>query len=53
MTKLLGFVGATAGGWVGWSIGAPAGMFTGFLASVVGMSAGLYAGRRFAGYLGS
>jgi hypothetical protein len=50
VSKLLGFVGATLGGAVGWWVGAPIGMMTAFMISMVGTGVGLYAGRRFASY---
>lgn len=49
MTKLLGAVGATLGGAVGWWAGAPVGIMTAFVLSTVGTGIGLYAGRRIAG----
>ena len=48
MTKILGFVGATVGSAVGWWAGAPVGMMTAFMLSMVGTGVGIYAGRRFA-----
>src|SRR4030095_3643848 len=36
MTKLLGFVGATIGGYAGWALGALAGPFAGFIVSMIG-----------------
>jgi uncharacterized membrane protein YeaQ/YmgE (transglycosylase-associated protein family) len=48
MAKLLGFIGATIGGWIGWAIGAPVGMFTAFAVSMVGTGVGIYYGRRAA-----
>lgn len=48
MTKLLGFVGATIGGWIGWAVGAPVGIFPAFAVSMVGTGVGLYYGRRAA-----
>ena len=36
----------SAGGWVGWLVGAGISIFTAFLVSVVGMGAGLYLTRR-------
>jgi hypothetical protein len=50
VTKLLGFFGATIGGAVGWWVGAPVGMMTAFMLSMVGTGAGLYAGRKFASH---
>jgi hypothetical protein len=52
MIKLLGFVGATVGGYAGWAIGALAGPFTGFVVSMIGTGFGLYWGRRLAQNLG-
>ncbi len=52
MTRLLGFVGATAGSSAGWALGALAGPLTAFVLSTVGFGAGLYAGRRVAEHLG-
>lgn len=48
MTKLLGFVGATAGGALGWWAGAPVGTMTAFTLSMVGTGVGLYFGRKVA-----
>ena len=48
MQKLLATVGMTVGGYVGWIVGAPIGIFTAFVVSMVGTGAGLYAARRFA-----
>ena len=38
----------SAGGWLGWTLGATASIFIGFLVSVVGTGLGLYAARRIA-----
>ncbi|HJP56899.1 MAG TPA: hypothetical protein VJ847_07735 [Gemmatimonadales bacterium] len=46
MRKLLGFVGATLGGAVGWWAGAHVGMMTAFMVSMLGTGAGMYAGWR-------
>jgi len=48
MTKLLGFIGATIGGWLGWAVGAPVGVFTAFVVSMIGTGLGIYFGRRAA-----
>jgi hypothetical protein len=48
MQKLLGFVGASVIGSVGWWAGARVGVMTGFFLSMVGTGVGLYAGRRIA-----
>jgi uncharacterized membrane protein YeaQ/YmgE (transglycosylase-associated protein family) len=45
LTTLLGWTGATVGGSLGWWAGAPAGIFTAFLVSMVGTGVGLYLGR--------
>jgi hypothetical protein len=46
MAKWLGWVGATVGGYAGWYLGAPVGIMTAFMLSMVGTGAGLYLGRR-------
>jgi hypothetical protein len=48
VTKVLGFIGATAGGAFGWWVGAPVGVMTAFMLSMVGTGAGLYFGRKVA-----
>jgi hypothetical protein len=48
MTRLFGFIGATAGGYLGWWIGAPAGVMTAFMVSMLGTGAGMYVGRKLA-----
>lgn len=48
MTKLLGGLGATLGGAVGWYLAAPGGFLLAFAVSMVGTGAGLYWGRRLA-----
>ena len=50
MTKLFGFIGATVGGYLGWWVGAPAGVMTAFMVSMVGTGAGMYVGRRVASH---
>jgi hypothetical protein len=50
MRKLLGMIGATVGGWVGWAIGAPVSMMTAFMLSMVGTGVGMYIGYRIATY---
>lgn len=46
--KLLGWVGASAGSWIGWAAGAHISIFVAFMLSIVGTGIGMYAGRRFA-----
>ena len=48
MTKLLGFIGSSVGGAIGWAAGASLGMMTAFVLCVVGTAVGLYGGRRAA-----
>ena len=50
MTRLFGFIGATAGGYLGWYLGAPVGIMTGFMVSMVCTGAGLYYGRKLGDY---
>ena len=52
MTKLLGFVGATVGGYAGWALGALAGPFTAFVVSMIGTCFGMYWGRLLARNIG-
>ena len=51
MRNVLGFVGATLVGSVGWYIGAPVGVMTAFFLSTIGSGVGMYAGRRIADHL--
>jgi len=48
MGKLLAFVGATAGGYAGWALGAFVGTFGAFVVSIIGTGIGVYYGRRMA-----
>ena len=48
MGKLLAFVGATAGGYTGWALGALVGTFAAFVVSMVGTAVGVYYARRIA-----
>lgn len=52
MTKMMGFIGATAGSAVGWWAGAHVGVMTAFILSVVGTAAGVYGGKQLADHLG-
>ena len=49
MKKLLGLLGMTIGGWLGWAIGAPISIFTAFIISMIGTGFGLYYGNKIAG----
>jgi len=51
MGKLLGFVGASLVGSIGWWMGASAGVMTAFFLSMIGTGLGMYAGRRLADYI--
>ena len=53
MLKLYSFIGATAGSYAGWALGAPVGTMTAFMLSFVGTGIGIYAGRRVARYYGA
>lgn len=46
--KLFAWIGAAPGGALGRWTGAPGGVMTAFLLSVIGTSVGVYAGRRIA-----
>ena len=48
MSKLLGFLGLTLGGWLGWAIGARVSIAAALFLSILGTGAGLYLGRRIA-----
>jgi uncharacterized membrane protein YeaQ/YmgE (transglycosylase-associated protein family) len=48
MNKLLGMLGATVGGYVGWFVGGRFGVMAAFMVSMVGTGVGLYAARRLA-----
>ncbi len=53
MAKLIGWVGATIGGGIGWWLGARVGIMTAFMVSTVGTGVGWYVARRyFSDYLG-
>lgn len=47
MKGFLAMFGMSAGGWLGWTIGAPVSVFVAFLMSVVGTGVGLYGVQRF------
>jgi uncharacterized membrane protein YeaQ/YmgE (transglycosylase-associated protein family) len=50
MGKLLGFVGATVGSYLGWWLGSGGGTMTAFIVSMLGTGVGLYIGRRVASH---
>jgi hypothetical protein len=52
MSKLLGFVGATLVGALGWWVGSAVGLTTAFVLSTVGSGLGLYLARRVVDYYG-
>lgn len=46
MKRLLDLIAMSAGGWLGWAMGAQISIFTAFVVGMVGTGVGLYAGRR-------
>jgi hypothetical protein len=48
MRKLMGFVGSTIGGYVGWWAGSGMGFMTAFMLSMLGTGVGLYLAIRVA-----
>ena len=52
MTRLMAFVGATFGGYVGWAAGEPFGIFTAFAVSIVLTATGGYYGRKMGKHYG-
>ncbi len=48
LPKMLGFIGATVGGAIGWWLGNYVGFMTAFMVSMIGTGFGIYAGRRIA-----
>lgn len=42
MKAMVRFVGMTAGGWVGWFMGAPISIYWAFMVSMLGTGIGLY-----------
>lgn len=48
MQKLLSLMLVSLGGWLGWWLGARAGMMTAFVLSMIGVGLGLYAARLLA-----
>jgi len=48
MGKLFSFIGATAGGYAGWALGAMVGITTAVMISMVGTGIGMYYGRKIA-----
>lgn len=50
MERLMGLIGATVGGWLGYAIGAPLNVFLGLALSVIGTGAGMYFAVRLVSY---
>lgn len=46
MNRLIGLIGMSVGGWLGWMAGSWISTFTAFIVSVVGTGVGLYLARR-------
>ncbi len=47
MGTLVGMVGATIGGYAGWYLGKPGGLYLAFVLSIVGTALGGYWGKRW------
>lgn len=52
MTRMFALIGSVVGGYAGWALGEPFGMFTAFVVSMIGTGVGLYAGRRIGQHYG-
>lgn len=52
MQKAIALVTTTAASSVGWWLGAHAGIFTAFVASMLGFGAGIWAARRVVDWMG-
>lgn len=48
MSKVVGFIGASLGGSIGWWAGAPVGIMTAFFLGIIGTAAGGYFAKRWA-----
>ena len=46
MSRLLGLIGATIGGWLGWALAERFGLMAAFFTSIVGTALGVYAANR-------
>lgn len=46
MGKMLAFLAAAAGGWIGWAVGAPVSPFVAVLLSAIGSGLGVWGARR-------
>lgn len=46
MSRLFGLIGMTAGGWLGWYLGAFISIFTAFIIGMIGTGVGLYVAQR-------
>jgi hypothetical protein len=47
MKWMLGMLGMTVGGWIGWEVGMVVSLFSAFLALIIGTAGGLYLANRF------
>jgi len=47
MKRILDFIGMSAGGWLGWTVGGWVSIFVAFVVGILGTAAGLWATRRF------
>jgi uncharacterized membrane protein YeaQ/YmgE (transglycosylase-associated protein family) len=48
MGAIIGFIGATVGGGIGWWLGERAGFMTAFILSTIGSGIGIFLARRWA-----
>lgn len=48
MKRILGLIGMSVGGWLGWTIGALVSFFTAFVVGMIGTGVGLFLAQRFA-----
>jgi hypothetical protein len=46
MKRILDLVGLSAGGWLGWALGAAFSLYVAVILSIIGTGVGLYAVRR-------
>jgi hypothetical protein len=44
--KLIPYLMAVAGGWIGWALGRQVGLMTAYVLGIIGLATGLYFGRR-------
>lgn len=52
MSRLLAILGSTIGGYAGWVLGEPFGIFPAFILGIIGTALGVYAARRITSHYG-